>query len=512
MAGIRTLPTPSKYVVDRQYANGEKFFSGHFNYEMLLEAAGGTYTDYTMLKEYAKSFYMESSRTLSKNTAPFMEWVKGTSPTKDVRNRYVRWRHYGEPKRKFISLGNAQPDCEYIGAAGAKFQFRTDVNHFQPSDQLAPTENARAIIVIESYPRAIAGGFEYEATLLDPNTYLPDFYLNSGVMWCRAGQAASYNTPITGQAGTFSFNESFAYVELQVPLHTMTKEYSVDMETHLKEGSLMVGCKYDDKTIEGRITNRIAEEFDASFEREMEYLLLYGQMTDNRVDPITRKPITTAPGLYDFLEESNIIDYNPFTNSLDMIVDLVKSYWFDRVPVSQRNLVLMTGEAGLELWNKWITDKFGSMPVQVSENFVLKKTKSFDPDKQGYALGNFQFTTYQIPTFGKVSVAHWPVLDDTLHSSRRMPGSIYTIKSHEFIAMDWGAGSPNISLLRNTQRDRDIVINGFWTPYGPTGMKNPVFKSIGDPNLGDSYLVRKSRTFGLAIENLENILLFRPAV
>jgi len=104
------------------------------------------------------------------------------------------------------------------------------------------------------------------------------------------------------------------------------------------------------------------------------------------------------------------------------------------------------------------------------------------------------------------------MLDDTLFDAKTMPGSIYTVRSHEFIAMDWGMGEPNVTLLKNTQRDRDLIVPGYWSPWGAVGLKNPYFKTVGQPELGDTYLVRKSRTFGLAVMDVSRILLFRPSI
>jgi len=270
---IRTKPFPSKYIVEQEFANDDKLFGPHLRYEQLLASKGGTVTDYTDLTELAKGFYSATSETLSENTAPWLQWVKGTGGYKDITTRNVRWRTYGKPKRKFIAIGNPNGNCEYIGAAGGSFNVVFDVDHFQPSDRLAPVENGSAIIEITSHARRASGGFQYEAKLANPETFLPKEYL-VGKFWCRAGQAASYHGPLSGQAGGFSFDTGFAYIEYEVPLHTTTLEYSVDMETHLKEGSLKVGCKYDDGRMEEKITNRLAVEFDAEFDKQMEKVLI----------------------------------------------------------------------------------------------------------------------------------------------------------------------------------------------------------------------------------------------
>ncbi len=516
---IRTTPTPSKYIVHKEAANADKIFGGHIRYQDLLTSKGGTVKDYTDLSEqdisdlteFAKSYYSGISQTLSEGRAPFLEWVKGTGGVVDVDTQFVRWRQYGSPKRKFLALGNVNGNVEYIGAAGTLFKIVFDVDHFQPSDQLAPVENGQAIIVIESYSRRAQGGFEYEARLLRNDVHLDEYYLKNK-FWCRAGQSAAYLSPITGRAGSISFNTGFAYIEMQVPLSTQTLECSVDMETHLKEDSLMVGKKFDDKILGGRITNRLSVEFAAQFDKAKEHTLIHGQMTTHNVDTVSRKAITTGPGLYAYLEESNIIRYNPYVNSIDMILDLINTYWYDRVPTSNRNLVLLTGQAGLQLWHDWVTEKFGATPVTVQHNFVLGDAPAFDAAKKGWAYGGFQFTKYHVQPFGTVSVSHWDMLDDTLFDGKRMPGSIYTVRSHEFIAMDWGLGQPNVKLISNKKRNRELIIPGYWSPWGAVGLNNPYYKTVGQDELGDTYLIKKTETFGLKVSDVNRLLIFRPAV
>lgn len=509
---IRLKPTPSKYIVHQEPATADKLFSNHFRYEHLLTMRGGKVKDTTDLTELARGFYSPMSETLSENKAPFIQWVKGQGPVMPIKTQKVEWKQYGKPKRKTLSIGNPNTGVEYIGAMGAPFKVLFDIDHFQPSDQLSPVENGRVIIRIESYGKKSSGGYLYDAVLINHETHLPASYL-TGKFWSRAGQASAYRSPLTGLAGGFTWTGNWAYLRYEVPLSTMTKEYSVDMETHLKEGSLRVGkCYGDDNPMIEGVTNRLEIEFDAAFESEMEHLLIHGEMSKHLRDPLNKHVITTGPGLYAYLEESNLIKYNPFVNSIDMIIDLIQAYWYDRVPANRRKLVLMTGQAGLELWHKWILEKFGSQPVQVEHNFILDSTKANDMTKRGYALGGFQFTKYSVQPFGEVAVGHMPMLDDTLYDAKYMPNSIYTVRSHEFIAFDWGMGSPGIKLFDNPDRAQEITIPGLWSPYGLVGAKNPIYKVPGDINLGDTYLYRKSRTFGIGVMNVSNILLFRPSV
>jgi len=74
-------------------------------------------------------------------------------------------------------------------------------------------------------------------------------------------------------------------------------------------------------------------------------------MSTHHKDINSGKPMYTSPGLFAFLEEGNVFKYNPWVNSIDMIAEIIASFWYDQVPISQRKLVLYTGEAGVQLFN-----------------------------------------------------------------------------------------------------------------------------------------------------------------
>lgn len=507
---------PSKYIVDRQPFTKEKFFKGDFRYEDLLILKGGKIKDYDDITVLAKDeFYAAGSMSLSDDSihggSPFYDWLVGNGGTKNINSNHARYRVYGKPDRRTFSLGNPNT-AELIGAGNTVFKITLDTDWFKPNEVIAPTDNLRAQIKLESYPKQVPGGYEYTATTLEADVHIPAEYFANGKYWTKVlGGITSWMAPDT--FGGMHAGFGYSYLEFEVPLTTMAKEYSVDRETHLRQGNLVVSrCDSSEKILTQEVTNMLEMVFDSEIKREKEMFLTWGSMSKHHVDPTSGKPITTSPGLFAFLEEGNVYRYNPWVNSLDQFAEIITTFWYDRVPVAQRKLVLFTGEAGVNLFNKWIIERFGDTVTTTGIDFILSKANKIDPNKEAYALNNYQFTEYKLPAqFGTIAIAHWPVLDDTKINTKRMPGSNYTVKSFEFIAMDYGVGQPNVQLLtRNATYHRNIV-PGQWSPFGHVGVDNPVFKT-GNYELGYTYKVTHTEQFGLAVQNTQKILRFIPAI
>jgi hypothetical protein len=515
MAALNNYQFPSKYIIDRQYFTKEKFFKGDFRYEDLLILKGDKIMDYDDITVLAKNEFYDSmslSEGSVHGSSPFYDWLVGNGGTKNIDSNFARWKVFGKPDRRTFSVGNPNGMNTMIGAGGVTFKIQLDTDWYKPQEIIAPVENLRAQILLQSFPRQVPGGYEYEAVTLEQDAFLPAEYFASGKYWTKIlGGVTSALAPDT--AGSFNAGFGYSYLEFQVPLTTMKKEYSVDRETHLRQGNLRVSrCDVNDKILDQNITNVLEMVFDSEIKREKEMYLTWGSMSTHHIDRTSGKPIHTSPGLFAFLEEGNVYKYNPWVNSIDQIVEIISSFWYDKVPINRRKLVLYTGEAGYQLFNRWVMEKFNGTVTGTGIDFILTKSNKIDPNKEAYSLNNYAFTEYKLPdTFGSVAIAHWPVLDDKIVNYKTMPGSHYTVKSFEFIAMDYGAGKPNVQLLtRNATFDRNIE-PGRWSPYGHVGIDNPVFK-VGNSSLGYTYKVTHSEQFGLAVQNTQKILRFIPAV
>lgn len=508
---INNYVFPSKYIVQEQLFEKDKFFKSDFRYEDLLILKGDKIKNYSELQSMGKDFYAANSESLSKERSPLYDWVISQGGTEDIDTNFGRYRVYGKPERGVYSIGNPNTGVENIGLGGKTGKIRLDVDFFQKGEIIANVNQMRGQILLESNPRRVPGGWEHDFIVFEEGVWLRPELFSANEEWVKVlGSPTSYVNP--GTSGGFHGGFGYSYLEMEVPMTTLSKQYSVDRETHMRQGNLMINrCDATNKILEQNVTNLLEIEFQNSIDHEVEMWLTWGSLTKHHVDKNSGKKITTSPGLFAYLEEGNVFKYNPFVNSIDQIVDIIKSFWYDRVSVSSRKLMLYTGEAGLELWHNWIEQKYGKTAVITQSDFTLSKTAAFDANKQGYAINNYQFTTYKVHPFGEVSVALMPALDNTVTSPKRMKNSMYTVRSFEFIAMDYGMGNPNMKILTNNSRSNRAIVPGFWAPNGHVNQDNPIWKTPV-PSLEYTYQVHIVKTFGLAIENLNRILRFIPSV
>lgn len=514
--GIRLTPFPSKYQIDEEFAGQDKYWSRTTTYEDLLFANGQHVKDYADLSHLAKGFtYSRFGITDSTSLSPLFEYVTGDGGTEIIDKNFARWRIYGTPEKRAISFGNLNAQS-YPGAGGMPVSLWLDVDWYKQSDVLAPVVNKRCqILITGEEPVPFDGGFKYEGVLLDGEdaAYVPDEYFTQGEYWLKIGTLTSWEK--AGTAGSIQFGEAFSYIEFEVALTTSEWEFEIEAEAHRQFGNLAVTrCDEENRPVpQGtKITNYHEMRAAAQIDYEKELFLTYGSSTSHLIDPNTNKQITTGPGLFEFLEEGNDMPYDPETQGIDFIVDQIESLWFDRVPTSNRELLLFTGEAGMKIFSEWVNEKFGSTPATYSWDFVLQRRVPFDNKggRGGFAFGKPQFVEYMLPTFGSIKIAHWKTLDNTRINGVKYPGSIYPITSYEFIAFNIGFGEPNVKFLARRDNKFSLYIPGLWSPFGATGSDNPVFK--WPTYMEESYKWLHKESYGVVLLDPTASIRFRPNV
>jgi hypothetical protein len=514
---IRRHPYPSKFIVNFEDAGAEKYFSKKFDYEDLLIAYGDHITDYTDLTQFAKNLYSAYSVTLSDShtLSPLYEVLVGSGGVKDISDNFVRWKIFSKPDRRAISLGNPNASEDCYGAGGFLFKIRLDVDWYGPNDVLAPLRNKRCQVVIQSQPKPQGGAYDYEVVMLsDPNnaSVFPVEYLKDSDYWIKMGSLGSDLG--SNEWGSLQVGFDYAYIEFEANMTTMQWKFFVDKKAHQEYGSVEVARCYDDGRPmpgSGKITNFIEVEGMTQIEMEKELFMAYGSQTDHLISASTKNRITTGAGLFEFLEESNVIPYNPSANGIDRMVSEIDALWFDRIPVGQRRLLLYTGHAGLKLFHEWIEEKYGNTAVVTPYDFILGDAEPFDKSRDGYAYGKNQFTKYYVQPFGEIIVAHWAFLDNTRINTVTYPNSHYPVSSFEFIALDIGFGEPNVQMLKNSEEENTWVIPGLWSPFGATGPNNPVYKQPTNPDEWGYHWAHRS-SFGIVVFDTSRMLWFKPNV
>ena len=514
--GINITPYASKYIASEEEAGRDKYWSSRTTYNDLLFAYGQHLRDYADISHLAKGLtYSKLGITESTEMSPLMDFITGEGGIEEIDKNYVRWRIYGEPDRRAMSFGNPNDDIE-LGVGGVSFKFLSDVEWFKMYDVIAPLANKRCnVVIISDEAIPTNGAYEYDAVLLDEDetAFLPSEYLDAGEYWLKIGSITSWER--AGTPGSIQFGESFAYIEFEVPLTTMMWSFEIDGEAHRQFGNLEIArCDEEGRPLpEGtKITNYHEVRAMAQIDEEKELFLAYGSGSQHLIDENSGKQITTSPGLFEFMEEGNVIPYSPENNSIDFITDQMNALWFDRIATSQRRVLFYTGEAGLHQWSTWVNEKFGDTAAQFHYDFVLKKRTPFNGvnGQPGYAFARPQFVEYVLPIFGTIMVAHWKILDNTRINGITYPGSYYPVSSYEYLAFNIGFGEPNMKFLMRTDNKFETYQAGLWSPFGATGQDNPVFKNPAYQE--ESYRWFKKESFGLAVMDPSQLVWFKPNI
>lgn len=510
-------PYASQFIVNERPVTEGRYMKGKFTYNDLLLYNGQFAKDYSDISQIAKNFYASQSTSLSNASVGFQEMIQGMGGVQFVDHNEVRWKIQYKPERRVFSLGNPNAiKKDYYGQGQTLFKIRLSTDEFQPYDIVAPKRNKRCGVVIKSKGRGTSTGvFEYDVELFANPTNesaFPGIYLDKvGDEWDKIGTVASdkgsmhYSSIIVGY--------QWAWLEFSVNMTTAQYSFSIEKEAHEKWGNLEI-ARCDDQGMPmkgtGKITNYLEMEAKTQMDEDTDRMLLYGEATEHLVG-LKGERITTSPGLQQWFAESFQSGYTATSRGFKQVISQISAAWFDKIAIQRRKLTLYTGEGGIEVFNQFVRDEFGDSAVTIPFDFILGDAPAFEEGRKGYFYGNYQFTKYKLPTFGEITVAHWPLLDNTRVNGALYPGTNKPVSSYEFYCFDRGYGKPNIRLLKRNGQDFSTIHPGMYSPYGLVGESNPVFKQPGDPTFWGYHWYAK-HTFGLAVIDPQRMMKFYPNV
>jgi hypothetical protein len=508
-------PYNSQFIIQERQATQGAYLNKKVTYNDLLLYEGQFAKDYTDISQIAKNFYSSQSTTLS-GSVGFQDWIMGAGGVEFIDSNEARWKVHYKPERKFYSLGNPNTVSKpFYGQGGMPFQIKLSMEGLSFGDVVAPKRNKRAGLIIQGDGRGVGGAWVYDVVIFANPSYESAFnaaYLTkNNDEWEKIGAVASDKGSLHYSGLMLGYN--WAWLEYSVKMTTAQYKFSIEQEAHEKFGNLEIArCDEYGKPMKGttKITNYLEMEAKTQMDEETDKMLLYGEATEH-LTGLRGELITTSPGLFQWFSESNEYSYKPTSRGFKQIIKTISNLWFDRIQISQRRLVLYTGEGGIEVFNEFVREEFGDSAVSASYDFVLGESPAFEPGRKGFEYAPPQFTKYKLPTFGEISLVHWPLLDNTRVNGAYYPGTNKPASSYEFLAFDYGFGKPNIRLLKRNNRDFSTIQPGMYSPYGMVGEQNPVFKQPGDPTFfGYHWLSR--HTFGLVVIDPKRMVRFFPDV
>lgn len=449
------------------------------------------------------------SKTLSQLKTPFNDFLKGTKATVTTDNEFVRWRSYGDPEfgHMFLEKVSAQT---YLGFGKVEFEFKTTFDGHLPGTIIMPLEEKTIKIRIKSYGRHSGNGYIYSGELVtdDVNLYIPDTYVAEGKYYLAA--ASAYGEASKDLA-EIEIGKGMAYVEYEVPMISGAWGFKITDKAHRRAQTLMMGqaTQKDANTwnfikSKTKLAGFLEMEAYTQIEWMQELWDFYGSASTTLVDRSSGYKISTSPGALEFLSKGNVYRYHPKVDGIDFLTNKLKAVWYDRVDKSAQSIVFFGGDGFQEWFDGAIREKFGAEAVMGTYDFVLAPAKSFHNDKgtKGYAFTSYQFTQYNMPNWGVVTVAPFAIFDNTKVNVKKAPNGIYTNTSYDAVAFNVMGMNPNIRKLVLRDSEFSGYQCGYWTPLGAAGANNPMKPSgLGTER---AYSWAYGKAWGLQIENIED--------
>jgi hypothetical protein len=455
---------------------------------------------------------------LMNKRTPLQDFLVQSGRVRMIDGDYIKWKLKGTGEVVARSRENLHPGVESPGIQSTEFQLKLDVEWYVPGDVLFPDAAKDVQVIVQgSEPISDGTGFIYTVQLVtrNPNAFFPPQLLAPDTKWIKMDSVYG-----EGSEGYGSFQTTGnTWIEFRSSLTDYGKTVEVtnkahDLNIHMK------ACDYDGKLMKDypeQIISYIEAEFLAQARWEKELRLFFGRSSGRDIiDYTIGHHRRIGPGLLEFMEDGNVVEYPIDGGSLEMFIEYLTSVWFDRVDPASRQVTVYTGQAGLQLIQKWIQQEFGGSNVQSDFNtFVSKGGKTYGKGYEGLIYKTAYFTEIQLFPFGKIRFEHWPILDSrhinggVLHPKTGIP-----LSSYHFIILDYGlgtGGSSNIELLQRKGANAHTYVCGTWSPLGAINQRSGKgqFVATGPQR---RYQLFHTDTYGLRVKDVTLTAWFMPSV
>ena len=504
----------SKFRVSKVDAGTLKGFGSFVDENTLLLNGPDNIKTYDDLTYLGRQAVMKNAfnTSLSEWKTPFNDYLKGKNAVVYTDNNFVRWRSYGDPDIRHMFLEKVSNQTN-MGLGNVPFEIKVTFDGHLPGTLIMPLLDKDPIMRVLTVGRRQGGGTVYTVELVGAteHTYARDEALAEGQFYLAAG--AAYGEA-SKDMSNLEFGKDAAYTEYEVPMITGAWEYKVTNLAHERFGTLMIG---ETKMVNGKEqflkgNTKLSGWLETQGYTQIEWMTelwdFYGKASENLVDRSSYKEITTSPGATEFLEMGNVFRYSPTYDGIDFLTTKVESLWYDRVSKSEQSILFMGGKGFIKWFDQAVRAKFGNESLMGTFDFVLGPSHSFHNDgaTKGYTYAGYQFTQYNIPTWGVVTVSEFPIFDNTKINLRKAPNGIYTATSYEAMAFNVKFGDTNIRKLIRKNMEHAGYVCGHWTPLGAAGANNPMKPS----HQGRFYTWGYGKTWGLQIDNIENTMWIKP--
>lgn len=439
---------------------------------------------------------------------PFTDFLKTNSRSITVNENKIRFSKTAKGQTHFRVMKTV------TGTPGLRRQnfnviFNTDA--WKQGDKIGPAEGLQFLAVVQSLPRPVGGQFEYSLRSLDPNEsrFFPLAYLKETTRWVRRG-SPNFSEASSGW-GSILWEQGHAVLTWEVGLFKTGYELKITDEA-LRHVWTMDPCDKDRNPIPDMPKSFISEaemHMLKTAERAMEEDLLWSQYNYTIPDNTTRLVRQIGAGVFDFIKDGNVRDYNIDNFSIKELYNWQDTCWYNNFG----RVTYGTGRPGLEIAHESILREFGELSVIRDYDHYVERTGNIVPGgAEAWKLKKPMFNAYELPIGGVIEFEHWPWLDDRSSRGTKHPRTGRPLLGYNFIAMRWEGQEEQSNIVLVNKEGGEIFgyQAGAVGPYG----------SINDRQGGKYTMTHDGRwatlrygnEYGLFAEDVNDFIFYRPDV
>lgn len=478
--------------------------------------------DYAYLDQ-EMDYATQSLPSLATGQNMLSDFLMKSGRTKKVDgHKTFRWRLQLDGNFNVTSMRNMEEGNECPGLGQTTFQIALDCPSYRLGDVLATTKlKSCQVRVVDNEAIPVGTYWVYNVKLrtLDPEEFFPPALLTEGLRWCKigtdgVGEATNLYTGIEGDKG-------ITYMEFEVPMTKYRIGFKITDEAgETAKNIRVVTCDKNDvpmnkKKHPDRIYPYMVLKVNQQIKKDKEMMLLYANGGGyNLIDQSSQYYKQSGPGIYEFLEAGNVLEYDPEVDTLDFIIDFLQGIFFDRIDREKRDVKIYGGEMACLWGSEAIAQKLnGFMQTDTTGAISPIGRGGNIPFSNGPTIGlqgnQTYYAKYIMPTGGSIEFHHLPILDSyEINGDLKYKNRPAT--SWEMLILDFGLGegsSSNIIYLDGGEME-DVITCGTYSPAGYIrGNSKGGFTAT---HTGQYYEVVKGERFGVVIKDVSRTLHIRP--
>lgn len=471
-----------------------------------------------------------SRRNLIGEDGTLLRVFEDRAVIRDWHEDSIIWRlHSDENDMRCTVTHNYHKGDDAAGLGDSLIYIGLDTDALGPNDTIWFEDFRTMQFIIQTEPIPDGSGiWKYGLSIVDKDVaYIEDFYGKVP----EGKQVILGPSPIpeaTTHRGNVIMPYGNAYIEFEAPMtragystkitdkawqaakHFIINAHSDDAKNELEK-------KFGDKDMKILGTD-LEMAFMTETNRAMDYHLTYGrangQFVGKHIDIYNHKPLTLGPGMYQFLEQGIIKEYNTETrNGFDMFRGLFKHAWLNKTKPEDTVVHVMTGSGGMELVQKWGQYEDNKLSIFNTEDLNYELTEdAYGQGRKGVILNKKEYRGIYLEPYGKIIFHYLPFLDNTTVTTKRHNG--WPIDSYQFIVFDFGLGDvregSNINIFQNPDFEQFGYGTGGWGPDGGQFGKAPRWpNTLGNEN---AYELIREMAFGFVIKDVTSLLWAVPDI